>query len=105
MQQLARIPFTELKIDRSFVHGVHERESVQVMLRSALEMASRLGLATVAEGVESLQDWWLLQEYGCNFVQGWLMAKAMPAAEVIDWVKGHDQRKHDLRPQGEIIEL
>ena len=38
MQQLARIPFTELKIDRSFVHGVHERESVQVMLRSALDM-------------------------------------------------------------------
>ena len=40
MQQLARIPFTELKIDRSFVRGVHERESVRVMLRSAVEMAS-----------------------------------------------------------------
>ena len=101
MQQLARIPFTELKIDRSFVHGVHERESVQVMLRSALEMASRLGLNTVAEGVESLQDWWLLQEYGCTFVQGWLMAKAMPAEAVPDWVKAHDERKHHLRPRGE----
>src|SRR5580658_6470994 len=84
MQQLARIPFTELKIDRSFVHGVHERESVQVMLRSALEMAKRLGLNTVAEGVESIQDWRLLHEYGCTFVQGWLMAKAMPAEAVPD---------------------
>jgi EAL domain-containing protein (putative c-di-GMP-specific phosphodiesterase class I) len=100
MQQLARIPFTELKIDRSFVHGVHERESVQVMLRSALEMAKRLGLNTVAEGVESLQDWWLLQEYGCTFVQGWLMAKAMPAAEVMDWISSHEARKPELRPQG-----
>lgn len=100
MQQLARIPFTELKIDRSFVHGVHERESVQVMLRSALEMAKRLGLNTVAEGVESLQDWWLLQEYGCTFVQGWLVAKAMPAAELMDWIRVHEERKQELRPQG-----
>lgn len=100
MQQLARIPFTELKIDRSFVHGVHERESVQVMLRSALEMAMRLGLNTVAEGVESLQDWWLLQEYGCMFVQGWLMSKAMPAADVMNWIRSHEGRKPELRPQG-----
>ncbi len=100
MQQLARIPFTELKIDRSFVHGVHERESVQVMLRSALEMAMRLGLNTVAEGVESLQDWWLLQEYGCMFVQGWLMSKAMPATDVMHWIQSHEHRKLDFRPQG-----
>ncbi len=100
MQQLARIPFTELKIDRSFVHGVHERESVQVMLRSALEMAMRLGLNTVAEGVESLQDWWLLQEYGCMYVQGWLLSKAMPAAEIMNWIQSHEGRKPQLRPQG-----
>jgi EAL domain-containing protein (putative c-di-GMP-specific phosphodiesterase class I)/ActR/RegA family two-component response regulator len=99
MQQLARIPFTELKIDRSFVHGVHERETVQVMLRSALDMAKRLGLNTVAEGVESLQDWRLLQEYGCTFVQGWLMAKAMPALELPVWAREHEERKQALRPQ------
>jgi EAL domain-containing protein (putative c-di-GMP-specific phosphodiesterase class I) len=104
MQQLARIPFTELKIDRSFVHGVHERESVQVMLRSALEMAMRLGLNTVAEGVESMQDWWLLQEYGCTFVQGWLTGKAMPAAEVSAWVRAHEERKPGLRPHaGDVL--
>jgi EAL domain-containing protein (putative c-di-GMP-specific phosphodiesterase class I) len=100
MQQLARIPFTELKIDRSFVHGVHERESVQVMLRSALEMAMRLGLNTVAEGVESLEDWRLLQEFGCTFVQGWLLAKAMPADAVAGWARSHEQRKPQLAAQG-----
>ncbi len=60
----------------------------------------RLGLNTVAEGVESLQDWWLLQEYGCMFVQGWLMSKAMPAADVMHWIRSHDGRKLDFRPQG-----
>ena len=100
MQQLARIPFTELKIDRSFVHGVHERESVQVMLRSALEMAKRLGLNTVAEGVESVEDWRLLHEYGCTFVQGWLMAKAMPAAQLADWVRNHEEHRPERHPPG-----
>jgi EAL domain-containing protein (putative c-di-GMP-specific phosphodiesterase class I) len=86
MQQLARIPFTELKIDRTFVHGVHERESLQVILRSAIEMASQLGIETVAEGVETLQDWRVLRQYGCKLAQGWLLAKAMPGAELEDWL-------------------
>lgn len=60
MQQLARIPFTELKVDRSFVHGAAQREHLRVILQSALEMANRLNLVTVAEGVEHLEDWRLL---------------------------------------------
>ncbi len=82
------------------MRGVHERESGQVMLRSALEMAKRLGLNTVAEVVESVEDLWLLQEYGCTFVQGWLMGKAMPAPEVADWATTHEARRHTLRPPG-----
>lgn len=93
MQQLARIPFTELKIDRSFVHGASERESLQVILRSALDMASELGLETVAEGVESVEDWHLVRQYGCTMAQGWLLAKAMPADQFEPWVHQlHSQR-------------
>ena len=87
MQQLARIPFTELKIDRSFVRGVHERDSQRVILRSAVEMASELGLVTVAEGVESRAELGVLEECGCTLVQGWLFAKAMPATELTQWLR------------------
>ena len=87
MQQLARIPFTELKIDRSFVHGAAERASLQVILRSALDMASELGLETVAEGVESLQDWKLVRQYGCTLAQGWLLAKAMSPGDFEPWLR------------------
>ena len=97
IQQLARIPFTELKIDRSFVHHAHERESLQVILRSALEMASKLGLQTVAEGVESLEDWRFLQEAGCTFAQGFLLAKPMPGSQLKDWLKNHLARRDELR--------
>jgi chemotaxis protein methyltransferase CheR len=64
MQQLARIPFTELKIDRSFVCGAQQRPHLQVILRSALEMCRQLGLVSVAEGIETLEDWRLLQRPG-----------------------------------------
>ena len=97
MQQLARIPFTELKIDRTFVHGAHERDSLQVILRSALEMASQLGIETVAEGVECLQDWRLLRQYGCKLAQGWLLAKAMPGAELEGWLPSLQRRRPELQ--------
>jgi len=97
MQQLARIPFTELKIDRTFVHGAHERDSLQVILRSALEMASQLGIETVAEGVESLEDWRLLRQYGCKLAQGWLLAKAMPGGELEGWLPTLQRRRPELQ--------
>ena len=87
MQQLAQIPFTELKIDRSFVRGVHERDSQRVILRSAVEMASELGLVTVGEGVETRAELGVLEDCGCTLVQGWLFAKAMPAAELTQWLR------------------
>jgi EAL domain-containing protein (putative c-di-GMP-specific phosphodiesterase class I)/CheY-like chemotaxis protein len=87
LQQLARIPFTELKIDRSFVHGAHQRENLRVILRSALDMANKLGLTTVAEGLEMMEDWKLLRECGCSLVQGFLIAKPMPGSDFCDWLK------------------
>ena len=96
MQQLARIPFTELKIDRSFVHGAADRESLQVILRSALDMASELGLETVAEGVESLQDWQLVRQFGCTLAQGWLLAKAMSPTDFEPWLQRLRQHRAEL---------
>lgn len=97
MQQLARVPFTELKIDRDFVRGAPERDSLQVILRSAIEMANRLGLVTVAEGVETLQEWRMLQEFGCTLGQGWLISRPMPAAGVVPWLKRHRTQLGELR--------
>jgi EAL domain-containing protein (putative c-di-GMP-specific phosphodiesterase class I)/CheY-like chemotaxis protein len=100
MQQLARIPFTELKIDRSFVHGAHDRKNLRVILQSALDMAQRLELVTVAEGVETMEDWRLLQDFGCSLGQGFLIGKPMPANELPLWLKGHHRRLNELRPLG-----
>lgn len=97
MQQLARLPFTELKVDRSFVHGAHQRRNLGVILESALEMAKRLELVSVAEGIETLEDWRLLQRCGCAVGQGYLIAKPMPAVEIPAWLRSHRKRLPTLR--------
>jgi len=98
LQQLARIPFTELKIDRSFVHGASRRDNLRVILQSALDLARQLGLVAVAEGIETLEDWRLVQACGCSIGQGWLVARPMPAPDFLPWLKTHQRRLPELRP-------
>ena len=96
LQQLARVPFSELKIDRAFVHGAHQRTNLRVILQSALDMSRRLGLVTVAEGIEATQDWQLVRDFGCGVGQGFLVARAMPADELPEWVDRHGSRLLEL---------
>ena len=96
MQQLARIPFTELKVDRAFVHGAHQRTNLRVILQSALDMSRQLGLVTVAEGIETLPDWQLVRDCGCGVGQGFLVAPAMAAEDVPDWIERQQSRLQAL---------
>ncbi|MEI7677764.1 MAG: EAL domain-containing response regulator [Betaproteobacteria bacterium] len=87
MQQLGRIPFTELKIDKSFVTDCAKNPQQRVILESSIDMARKLGLKTVAEGIETRSDWNLLKELGCSIAQGYFIAKPLPALQFIDWVQ------------------
>lgn len=95
IQQLSRCPFTELKIDRAFVHGAAEHDSRRVILESSIEMGKRLNITTVAEGVEKLDDWRLLRELGCDVAQGYFAGKPMPASEFPQWIKQNRDRLHE----------
>ncbi len=86
IEQLLRIPFGELKLDRGFVQGAVGKTSARAILASTIEMAHKLKLSTVAEGVETQADLDLVRGLGCDLVQGWLIAKAMPVAQLIDWL-------------------
>ena len=87
MQQLTRIPFTELKIDQSFVFSAIEKESSRVILASSLDMAKKLKLKSVAEGVETRAHWDLLKGLGCDIAQGYFIAKPMEAAAFQQWAR------------------
>ncbi len=85
MQQLSRIPFNELKIDQSFVFSAIEKEASRVILASSVDMAKKLKLKSVAEGVETRAHWNLLQGLGCDIAQGYFIAKPMEAAAFREW--------------------
>lgn len=97
MQQLAKIPFTELKFDRSFVQGATRRENHRVILQSSLQMSRRLGLVTVAEGIETAAEWQLLKSFGCVLGQGWFIARPMPADALPGWLAAHRGRVSTLQ--------
>lgn len=92
MQQLSRCPFTELKIDRAFVDGASNHPNRRVILESSIQMGKRLGVTTIAEGVEAEADWRLLKELGCEVAQGFFVSKPMPAEELILWIKNRKAR-------------
>ncbi|MGQ5525296.1 EAL domain-containing response regulator [Chitinimonas sp. PSY-7] len=94
-QQLMRCPFTELKIDRGFVHGAAHKTNLKVILTSALDMAQQLHLKSVVEGVEDLEDWQLVSELGVGLVQGYFVAKAMPGDQLLEWYAAY---RRDFKP-------
>ena len=86
LEQLTRIPFTELKIDQAFVTHAGRRESARVILASSLDMARRLKICAVAEGVETRENWDMLLELKCDVAQGYYIARPMPAHVYLRWV-------------------
>ena len=78
LSQLAQLPFTELKIDRSFVSGVERMPKNKAMIAATIDLARRLDLEVVAEGVEREEEWQVLAELGCHAAQGWLVSEAVP---------------------------
>jgi len=88
MQQLARIAFTELKIDQSFVTNASRQPEDRVILESSLDMARKLGITSVAEGVETREAYELLLQLQCDMVQGFFVARPMPYPDLLAWVRG-----------------
>jgi EAL domain-containing protein (putative c-di-GMP-specific phosphodiesterase class I) len=91
LEQLQRVPFVELKIDRAFVDGASHDNAARAILESSIVLAKKLGLTTVAEGVEQADDLALLEELGCDLVQGWFFAPAMPSDALLPWIDSRTQ--------------
>lgn len=87
LKQLQELPVHELKIDRSFVCGMHANRGNQSIIRATIEMAKQLGLSVVAEGVETVRELRALAAMGCDEVQGYYVAKPMLPKELLAWIE------------------
>jgi len=81
---LASTPFTELKIDRSLVHGCGENDGLESALLSIIELGRKLGLTTVAEGAETQEELAVLRRLRCDHVQGFIIAPAVASNDLAE---------------------
>jgi PAS domain S-box-containing protein len=87
LAQLRNIPFNELKIDRSFVHGCHANTTQQAIFTASLNMAHALGMSVVAEGVENQSDWDFVRASRADIAQGHFVGRPMPAEALPEWAR------------------
>ena len=85
--ELYRMPFSELKVDRSFVADIDDSEEARIIVRSIVDLGRNLGLSICAEGVETERGLRHLRSIGCDKVQGYLISKPLPAAQLFDFVR------------------
>ncbi len=82
LSYLNGLPIDTLKIDKSFVDRVITDESTKIITESIVSMVSRLGYETVAEGVETQDQFDYMQQIGCDIIQGYLLGRPVPAEEI-----------------------
>lgn len=82
LEQLKNIPFTEFKLDRSFVHGAIRNSGTRSVLETCISLAKNLEMVIVAKGVENREDWDLVESLGCDSVQGSFCSEPLSSADL-----------------------
>ncbi len=89
LSYLRQLPVSELKLDRSFVHGIEADEVASALTQAIAHIGQSLQLKVVAEGVESAEQLRLLGAQGYQIAQGFHFTPALPAPALADWVREH----------------
>lgn len=97
MVQLVRLPFSEIKVDKSFVINAAESGESKAIIRSIVQLGKSLDLATTAEGVEDSQTMEYLRSEGCDLAQGYFIGRPMPAEEIPAWFTDREAYREAAR--------
>ena len=96
LSYLHRFPINVLKIDRSFISNVHEHKNNRAIIKTIVDLATNLRMATVGEGIENIEDAKLLQKMDCAYGQGFYYAKPMPATEMEQYIINNSAKVNNL---------
>lgn len=94
LSYLKRFPVDFLKIDRSFIADLPDDKDDAAIVKAIIALARNLGVATVAEGVETEQQARILELEGCDVVQGFLYSRPIGEVEVMDWITHYNREKN-----------
>ena len=84
--QLRQLPYSELKVDQCFVRDITRSVEARLIVKAVIDLAHGMGLAATAEGVEDVETLSALRDMGCDDVQGFLIAEAMPGRDLVGWL-------------------
>ena len=85
LSQLRQLPFTEVKIDQSFVADAVSSRDSRVIIESVVGLAHGLGLTATAEGIETVEQLRLVRELGCDVAQGYLVSRPIEPEALLPW--------------------
>jgi EAL domain-containing protein (putative c-di-GMP-specific phosphodiesterase class I)/DNA-binding NarL/FixJ family response regulator len=103
MLQLVRLPFSEIKVDRSFVMTAMRSNESRVVIECIIGLGHSLGLRVVAEGVEDAETMRYLQEAGCDLAQGYFIARPMSGEAAVAWIDSDARRFKAGAAQGLLL--
>jgi EAL domain-containing protein (putative c-di-GMP-specific phosphodiesterase class I)/FixJ family two-component response regulator len=87
MVQLVRLPFSEIKVDKSFVVKAQQSQESRTVIKSIIDLGHSLGMLVTAEGVEDLDTLNYINSLGCDLAQGYLIGHPMPGEAARNWAK------------------
>ncbi len=90
MSQLARLPFSEIKVDKSFVMAVTTSREARAVVKSVVDLGRTMGMTTIAEGVEDEATLDYLCDIDCDLAQGYLFSRPLPGPEIEAWLAARD---------------
>ncbi|MBS0254757.1 MAG: EAL domain-containing protein [Proteobacteria bacterium] len=96
LNYLRTVPCDEIKIDRSFVTNLCDDKSNQLLVKSTIALAHKMGRVVVAEGVEDLRTMQLLRKFGCDIGQGYYLGRPMPIRDVLPLSVMRDDQRLDM---------
>lgn len=103
LSYVRQLPVKELKIDQSFVRNLATDSGDAAIVKSTIELGHNIGLQVVAEGVEDLATWRMLQQMGCDHAQGYCMSKPLPADAFEQWLKANPVFGDSAQPAVRLV--
>ena len=104
LNYLQKLPLTVLKIDKSFVQNLVDSKSVERSITEAIiSLVGKMGLETVAEGIETPQQFDYLKEMNCDFIQGYLFSKPLSLENCEKLLSGDEDALEALQPAGQSV--
>jgi EAL domain-containing protein (putative c-di-GMP-specific phosphodiesterase class I) len=104
LSYLAQLPVQTLKIDRSFISKLTESTTNGRVVQAIIALGKAMGLEVVAEGVETAKEYKIVRTLGCDLVQGFFIAKPMPADEFRSWCDGHENTQN-LQKKSAVVRI